>query len=255
MNIEFLGTGTSQGVPVVLCDCEVCQSSDTKDKRLRSSMRIRKNDYEILIDVSPDFRAQMLRTDMDKIDAVLLTHEHNDHIAGMDDLRPYNFHQNSAIPIYGFQRVLDAVQSKFHYAFMENPYPGAPKYDLHPVEPIQRLKLGGINIQVMEVMHGDLPIAGFRFDDFVYITDAKYLNEETIKIAKDAEILVLNALRHEPHWSHLNLNEAMKLVDLLNPKAVYLTHVSHLMGKHEKINRELLDPKVQFAYDGLKLDL
>lgn len=251
--ITFLGTGTSQGVPVINCHCDVCRSTDVKDKRLRSSISIVSPSKNIIIDVGPDFRYQMLRNPIDRLDAVLLTHEHNDHVAGMDDLRPFNFLQDEDIPIYACDRVLNEIKTRFYYAFMEKSYPGAPGYALNKLKTGQSFMLGAIKITAFEVMHGRLPILCYRLDDFVYITDAKTISEDSMNIISGCEIMVVNALRKENHWSHMTLEEALILIDRVKPKKAYLTHMSHLIGKHSDISKELPE-NVFFAYDGLIIE-
>lgn len=248
--ITFLGTGTSQGVPVINCHCDVCRSADSKDKRLRCSIAISSGDMNFVIDVGPDFRYQMLQNPIPRLDAVFLTHEHNDHVAGMDDLRPFNFLQDEDIPIYACDRVLDEIKTRFYYAFMEKAYPGAPGYSLRSLKHGDTIELGNIKITAFEVMHGRLPILSYRFDDFVYITDAKTISDKSIEIIKNCEVLVLNALRRENHWSHLTLEEALVIINRVKPQKTYLTHMSHLIGKHEDISRNLPE-NVFFAYDGL----
>jgi len=254
MKIEFLGTGTSQGVPVIQCSCKVCLSSNTKDKRLRTAISIEEGDTSIIIDVGPDFRYRMLRSKLSRIQAVLLTHEHNDHIAGMDDLRPFNFIQNAVIPVYSKKRVLEDIKKKYHYAFAEKKYPGGPGYDLQEIEHGSRLDFGDLSITAFEVIHGDLPILSFRINDFVYITDAKTISPKSMEIASDAEVLVLNALRKEEHWSHFSLKEAIEMSIKLRAKKTYFTHVSHMMGLHKE-EEKLLPENVYFAYDTLKIEL
>ena len=250
--VEFLGTGTSQGVPVIQCKCPVCLSDDPRDNRLRCSIAISTGEKSLVVDVGPDFRQQMLRTDYPTVDSVLITHEHNDHVAGMDDLRPYNFIKNADIPVKAMKRVGDELKQRYYYAFMEQKYPGAPSYDLQTIEHGDEWEWEGIKITAFEIMHGSLPILGFRFDDFVYITDAKVIPEKSMKYLKNIDCLVLNALRDQEHWSHLTLSEARELAFELNPKRAYFTHVSHLLGKHESIEKKLWENQ-KFAFDGLKL--
>lgn len=254
MRIELLGTGTSQGVPVICCDCKVCSSIDPRDKRLRCSVSIEHNGKSIIVDVGPDFRQQILRSKVSHIDMVLLTHEHNDHIIGLDDLRPFNFSQKKEMPLFSLERVLSEVKSKFYYAFTEQNYPGAPSYSLNEVKHGDQWSLGDINITAFEVMHGDLPILCYRFNDFVYITDAKRISPESLDIIRGCDTLIVNALRKESHWSHLTLDEALHLVEEVKPRKAYLTHLSHRFGKHEEIEAILPD-NVRVCYDGLVLNV
>jgi len=254
MRVELLGTGTSQGVPVIMCECEVCLSKDSKDKRLRVSVSIQTQEKSIVVDIGPDFRQQMLRSGIQKIDSVLLTHEHNDHIIGMDDLRPYNFKQGIDIPVIGSAQVLQQVKEKFHYAFTKQPYPGAPRYELRTIKHGDNWKDGDISITAFEVMHGQLPILCYRFNDFVYITDAKTISEESLKLIENCDTLIINALRNEKHWSHLTLKESLEYINRINPKKAYLTHISHLLGKHKDVENKL--PKnVHLCYDGLVFEV
>lgn len=250
--VEFLGTGTSQGVPVIQCKCPVCVSKDPKDIRLRCSIAVSTGDKTLVVDIGPDFRYQMLRSHYSSVDSVLITHEHNDHVAGMDDLRPYNYISKADIPVYALKRVGGELKQRYYYAFVEQKYPGAPGYDLRTIEHGQEWEWEGINISAFEIMHGSLPILGFRFNDFVYITDAKYIPGKSLKYLENIDTLVLNALREEEHWSHLTVDEAKEIVFGLKPKKAYFTHVSHLMGTHQTIQKKL-ENNQYFAYDGLKL--
>ena len=254
MRIEFLGTGTSQGVPVIHCDCDVCTSNDKRDNRLRASVYVEVNNKSYIIDVGPDFRYQILRTKVPKIDAVFLTHEHNDHVAGMDDLRPFNFKQKAKIPVFGQKRVLDEIRAKYHYAFSESQYPGAPGYLLQEIESGMNWIEDKISFTAFEVVHGNLPILSYRLNDFVYITDAKTISEESKALAKDAKVVVINALRIEEHWSHLTLDEAIEMAIEIGGERTYFTHMSHLMGKHEDVSKRL-PINIYFAYDGLIVNI
>ncbi|MBK9758861.1 MAG: MBL fold metallo-hydrolase [Flavobacteriales bacterium] len=255
MRITFLGTGTSQGVPMIGCDCAVCKSADPRDNRLRVSVLVETKGKRILIDAGPDLRQQMLRSGTTELDAVLLTHEHMDHIVGMDDLRAFSFkHQPSrAVPIYADEPTMTAVRRVFSYAFAEKKYPGVPKFDLRTIgrEPFE---MDGIGITPVEVMHMHMPVLGFRVGGFTYITDAKTIAREQLDKIRGSEILVLNALRHEEHYSHLNIKEALAIVQEVRPEQAYFTHVSHLMGLHAE-SENYLPPNVRIAHDGLVVEL
>lgn len=252
--VTILGTGTSQGIPVIGCDCAVCQSDDPRDKRLRCSALVEWYGLHILIDIGPDFRYQILRANIPKVDGILLTHEHNDHIIGLDDVRPFNFKYRQHIPVYGMERVVKQVQDRFSYIFKADPYPGAPRIDLHPLP----LPYAAIHIKdtppiiPVEVQHGQLPILGYQFGNFTYLTDVKTLTPQSIAQIKHTKTLVLNALHHRPHHSHLNLEEALAMIALIQPQETYLLHISHRMGKHEEVSK-LLPKGVFLAYDGLEL--
>lgn len=254
MKITFLGTGTSQGVPVIACGCEVCISLDIKDKRLRSSIIVSSKTTNVVIDTGPDFRQQMLNNKVQKLDAILYTHEHKDHVAGMDDVRAFNFKQKKPMDIYANERVQKALIREYPYVFEKNSYPGIPKVEVHSIEAESIVSVGDLNFKAIEVLHYKLPVLGFRIEDFVYITDANYISEDQKAKIYGAKILVINALRKEKHISHFTLQEAIELAEELKVEQVYLTHISHLMGKHEEVSLEL--PKhVSIAYDGLVLDI
>ena len=248
----FLGTGTSQGVPVIACDCDVCQSTDFKDKRFRTSFYAELPEGNIVIDTGPDFRIQMLNNQITNVDAVLYTHEHKDHIAGMDDVRPFNFKSGKAMEIYASTNVQEALKREFYYAFSDNKYPGVPSVNLHNVtgEPFQLL---GEEITPIAVMHYKLPVFGFKIRNLAYITDANYIAEKEKLKLQNLDCLVLNALRKEKHISHFNLEEALALIEELKPKKAYLTHISHLFGKHELEELDLPN-NVKIAYDGLTVE-
>lgn len=253
MKITFLGTGTSQGVPVIACDCNVCTSKDPKDNRLRTSVLIEYNGKHIVIDSGPDFRYQMLRAGVKHLDAILLTHEHKDHIAGLDDVRAFNFKQQKDMEVYAQKRVLDSLKREFHYAFSDFKYPGIPLINLHEISN-SPFTVAGIQITPIEVMHYKLPILGFRVGDFTYITDAKTVSEKENEKIKGSKILVINALQKEEHISHFNLEEAISFAVEIGAEKTYLTHISHRLGRHEDISKEL--PKgIELAYDGLVLEL
>ena len=248
----FLGTGTSQGVPVIACECEVCTSSDPKDKRLRSSFLFKLPEGNIVIDTGPDFRQQMLIHDVKRMDAILYTHEHKDHVAGMDDVRAFNYKMKQDMEIYATNSVQNALRREFYYVFEAVKYPGVPQVNLNLIttEPFEVL---GEEIIPVEVLHYKLPVLGFRVRDFAYITDAKTIAEEEKLKLQGLDTLVLNALRKEPHLSHFTLEEALELIDELNPKKAYLTHISHLFGRHEDDHG--LPDNVEIAHDGLTIDI
>ncbi len=251
MKITFLGTGTSQGIPLIGCPCPVCQSLDYRDKRLRTSLLIEDGETTLVIDAGPDFRQQMLRAKVKKLDALLLTHEHKDHLAGLDDVRAFNFLQRKHMPIYGLPRVLDRIRVEYAYAFAEKKYPGVPQLDLLPVDETE-LQFGDICIKPFQVMHARLPVLGFRFGSFTYITDANHIGPEAREIIRGSEILVLNALQKEPHISHFTLEEAIRVARELEVPRVYFTHMSHKLGRHRDIEKELPDG-IQLAWDGLEI--
>lgn len=250
MTFTFLGTGTSQGVPIIGCDCEVCTSSDPRDNRLRTSLLVTHEGRNVVIDVGPDFRQQMLRAKVKRLDAVVLTHEHNDHIIGLDDVRPFNFLQNEHMPLLGTKPVLQEVRQRFSYIFEKNPYPGAPMIAPKPISKADDFTVAGIPFQPIEVMHGNLPVLGFRINDFAYLTDMKTIDEVEKQKLAGVKTLVLNALHHAWHHSHLNLEEALAFIEEIKPEQAWLTHISHRMGLHEAVSKQL--PKgVGLAWDGL----
>lgn len=252
MKITFLGTGTSQGVPVIACECATCLSDDCHDKRLRASLLVETASNIIVIDAGPDFRQQMLRAGVKKLDAILLTHEHKDHIAGMDDLRAFNYKSQAAIDIYAEERVQNAVRKEYEYVFAENRYPGVPKMELHTIAGYN-IDLNGDEIIPLRIFHYRLPILGFRIGDLAYITDANYIPEETREKIIGVKYLVINALRKEKHISHFSLGEALNLIEQVSPRKAYITHIGHQMGKHTEVNREL-PVNVTLAWDGLEVN-
>lgn len=251
MIITFLGTGTSQGVPVIGCSCEVCKSLDYRDKRLRSSVHIQANNQSFVIDTGPDFRQQMLREHVGRLDAVLFTHAHRDHTAGLDDVRAYNFLQNMDMPVYGSQETLNQLRNDFAYIFEEHHYPGLPRLDLRPIG-VDSFEVNNIRITPLSVMHLRLPVLGFRIGDFSYITDANFIPDETYKKLEGTKILVLNALQQEPHISHFTLQQAIEVAQKVKADKTYLTHLSHKMGLHATVTKELPE-NIVIAVDGLQI--
>ena len=255
MEVCFLGTGTSQGIPVIGSNHPVCQSIDLKDKRLRVSVWISSEDNSIVIDCGPDFRQQMLTSGCLKLDALLFTHEHSDHTAGLDDIRPFFFKQKRNIPVYGHQRVLKNLKQRFDYIFeTENKYPGAPSVETFIVNNNEHFKIGQIEIIPIDVNHGNLQVFGYRIEDFVYLTDVKTISTSEIDKLKGTKVLVVNALREEPHHSHFSLQDALDFIHLVKPERAYLTHISHLLGFHEEVQQRLPE-NVFLAYDNLKITI
>ncbi len=253
MKITFLGTGTSQGVPVIACKCATCKSDDPKDKRLRASVLVEHQDRVVIIDTGPDFRQQMLSASVARLDAVIFTHEHRDHIAGLDDIRAYNFLQDQPMDVYGEARVLRALQHTFPYIFAERKYPGIPQVNFHQIG-IEPFTVEGIEIIPVRAYHYRLPVLGYRIGDFTYITDANFIAPEELEKIKGTRYFTICALRKRKHISHYSLSEALEVIRLVSPEHAYLTHVSHLMGSHAETTSELPD-NVSFAWDGLSFDV
>lgn len=252
MKITVLGTGTSIGVPVIGCKCDVCSSADPHDRRLRSSAVVEIQGKRILIDCGPDFREQILRLPFGKLDAVLLTHEHYDHVGGVDDLRPFCVF--GAIPIYAEALCVKHLKERMPYCFGENRYPGTPELELHVIVPGESIDVGGVSVLPIRVMHGKMPIVGFRIGRFAYVTDMSDMPEDSFAHLKDLDCLILNALRHTPHHSHQTIKEALSVVEKLGRPKTFLTHLAHTAGLHRDSAR-FLPEHVRFAYDGLVMNL
>jgi phosphoribosyl 1,2-cyclic phosphate phosphodiesterase len=253
LKVTFLGTGTSQGVPVIGCTCEVCRSLDYRDKRLRSSIHLDIDGQSLVIDAGPDFRQQMLRENINKLDAVILTHAHRDHTAGIDDVRAYNFLQSMNMPVYGTVETLNQIKNDFAYIFGPDNYPGLPRLDLRTITE-SSFAISNITIIPLPVLHLRLPVLGFRIGDFSYITDANVIPETTYEKLKGTKSLVINALQREQHISHFNLEQAIEIVRKINPEKAYFTHISHKMGLHAEVSKELPE-NISLAIDGLQISL
>ena len=252
MKLTFLGTGTSVGVPTIGCTCRVCSSTEPHDKRLRASVLVESGDTRVLVDCGPDFRQQMLGREFKKIDAVLLTHEHYDHVGGIDDLRP--FCTFGEVDVYADGNTVGDLRRRIPYCFGESKYPGVPKINLSVVEPHRPFSIGSIDVLPIQVMHGKLPILGYRFGDLVYITDMKTIRKEEMEYLKGVKILIVNALRFSPeHHSHMTVNEAMEFIRMVSPQKTYFTHMGHDIGLHEEVNRQLPDD-MDLAYDGQMIE-
>jgi phosphoribosyl 1,2-cyclic phosphate phosphodiesterase len=253
LKVTFLGTGTSQGVPVILCPCKVCQSTDSRDKRLRASVEVEVDNQTFIIDTGPDFRQQMLLYKVKNVDAILFTHEHKDHIAGLDDIRAFNYVQKRPMEIYAEERVQEALKREYAYVFAEFKYPGIPEMNMHLIEN-KAFNINETSIIPIRAMHYMLPILGFRIGDFTYITDANFIDNAEIEKIKGSKIVVINTLRKKKHISHFNLEEALEFLDRVKPKQGFLTHVSHLLGLHADVEKELPD-YVRIAYDGMVVEI
>lgn len=253
MKITFLGTGTSQGVPPIGCRSDVCLSENPRDKRLRASIHVEWNGLSLVVDCGPDFRYQMIRAGISHVDALLFTHEHRDHTAGLDDIRPFNYLQGAAMPVYLHPRVYQAFQGQFDYIFQPVPYPGIPQIDWHLIDN-EPFEIKGHVIRSVEVLHYKLPVLGFVFDKFAYITDANFISEKEKEKLKGMDVLVLNALRREAHISHFTLDEAVALAKELGAKQTYFTHMSHQIGLHDDVCSELPEG-IDLAHDGLVVEL
>lgn len=253
MLITLLGTGTSSGVPLIGCSCEVCRSLDYRDKRLRVSIHLEVNSHHFVIDTGPDFRQQMLREGIPQLDAVLFTHQHKDHTAGLDDVRAFNFLQQRDMPVYGRAEVLEQIHREFEYVFAEHRYPGIPRLQLHEISAAP-FEIKGVTFIPIDVLHHKLPVFGFRVDNFAYVTDVNHISEAEQAKLKGLDVLVLGALQRDRHISHYSLEQALDMVERLKPKMTYFTHISHKMGCHGAVDKEL-PPGVRLGYDGLKIKL
>lgn len=253
MKITLLGTGTSQGVPVIGCECVVCTSTHPHDQRLRTAALLQHNGAHILIDPGPDFRQQMLRAKVKHLDAILVTHEHNDHVIGIDDIRPFNFSSGRPMAVYAQERVANDLRLRFRYVFSD-PIPGLPRIELHHIDHHSAWDLAGVAVQAIGVQHGRLPILGFRFGDLAYLTDVKTILPEEFEKLRGLRRLVINALHHQEHPTHLNLEECLALIEALQPEKAWITHISHHMGQAARINA-LLPDHVRLGYDMLEIEL
>lgn len=252
MNVTFLGTGTSTGVPQIGCHCPVCSSADKRDRRLRSSALVQVDGLNILIDAGPDFRQQMLDAEAPPVDALLLTHSHYDHVGGIDDMRPYC--AVVPMPVYCRPDVDADLRARIPYCFAEHLYPGVPTFSMHDIHDLKPFNIKDLTVLPLPVMHARLPILGFRIRNFAYITDCKFLPDSTIDALKGIDTLVINALRIKPHLSHISLSQALDYISLIKPRIAYLTHISHQMGLHADVEK-ILPPNVRLAYDGLKISV
>lgn len=254
MKITILGSGTSQGVPVIACECDVCKSTDAKDNRLRCSVLLSMNEENYVIDAGPDFRQQMLRAEVKSLRGVIFTHEHKDHIAGLDDVRAFNYKEARDMEVFCSESVEIALKREFHYVFSENKYPGIPELALNRIENSPFRLKNDVLVTPILVYHYKMPVFGFRIGDFTYITDAKTIAPEERDKVRGSKVLIVNALHRSTHISHFNLEEALEFIADVKPERAYLTHISHLFGKHDEIS-ELLPPHVFIAYDGMTIDL
>jgi phosphoribosyl 1,2-cyclic phosphate phosphodiesterase len=254
MTVTVLGSGTSQGVPIIGCDCAVCTSHDMKDKRLRSSILVKQFGVNVLVDIGPDFRQQMLVNNIDDVDIILLTHEHNDHVGGLDDIRPINFKHKKSIPVYGLKRVVDDISRRYDYAFCNNPNPGTPQVFAKDIDLKKCDHISSVPIQPIPIWHGTLPILGFRFSNFAYICDVSKIDPESIDLLADLDTLIISALHHRPHPAHFTLQEALDMIEIINPKCAYITHMSHEIGLYQDLV-DILPHNVRPAYDGMQIHL
>lgn len=253
MKITFLGTGTSQGVPIIACECEVCLSQNHKDKRLRTSVLIEDGESVFVIDAGPDFRQQLLREKVKRLDAVIFTHEHKDHMAGLDDVRAFNYKTKLPVPIYAAAPVQQAIKRDFHYVFSGEKYPGIPELDMHEIED-ESFTINATTFLPINVWHLRMPVKAFRIKDFTYITDANRIDEAELNKIRGSKVIVVNALRKESHVSHYTLQEAIALMQDLKPERAYFIHLSHQMGLHDEVQKEV-PGFITIAYDGLKIEV
>ncbi len=253
MKVTFLGTGTSQGVPMIGCDCAVCTSDNPKDNRLRSSIWIRNEDTSVVIDSGPDFRYQMLRAKVKNLDGIVFTHEHKDHVAGLDDVRAYNYWTQKDVDLFANANTEKIIRSEFHYAFSGINYPGIPQLKIHPLHG-QDIRIGSLTFKTIKVLHYKLEVYGYRIGDFTYITDANYISPEELDKVRGSKVLVLNALRYEEHISHFTVAQAVALAQEIGAETTYFTHMSHQIGLHDVVN-QTLPPGIQLAYDQLCIDI
>lgn len=254
LTITILGSGTSQGVPVIACDCHVCSSIDKKDNRLRASILVNYNGENFVVDAGPDFRYQMLRSKVKSLRGVLFTHEHKDHIGGLDDVRAFNFRESRDMEVFCSKNVEDALHREYHYVFSEERYPGIPMININCIDLREFILPGELPVIPIRVMHYKMPVTAFRFFDFTYITDAKSIEDSEIEKIKGTKILVVNALRLSEHISHFSLKDALELIDTIKPKKAFLTHISHLFGTHNEI-QDMLPENVYPAHDGLVIEM
>ncbi len=252
MKITLLGTGTSQGIPVIGCTCEVCSSKDIRDNRLRTSAHVSTQDCSLVIDIGPDFRSQMLSAQVKKLDGILITHEHNDHVIGLDDVRPYCFIQKDPVELYAIRRVKKEIEERFEYAFRTSPYPGAPRLNLNQIDFFKTFHINNLSITAFPVIHGRLEIAGYKINNTTYITDASDIPEDSMKLIANTDLLVINALRRESHPSHYTLTEAIEAIKNIKPEKTILTHLSHLMGLHAHVEKEL-PHEIILGSDGMEV--
>lgn len=253
MKVTFLGTGTSQGVPVIACECAVCRSDDPRDQRLRCAVLIEEDGRSLVIDTGPDFRQQMLRVQAKRLDAVLFTHHHKDHMAGMDDIRAFNFRQGVPMDIFANSITINALHKEFSYVFADEKYPGVPSVVVHEIDR-EPFEAAGFAVTPIPVMHHRLPVLGFRIGDFAYVTDANYISPTSMGLLSGLKVLVLNALRYEQHISHFSIEEALAVVADLNPRQAYFTHMSHVLGRHAEVEVDFPEG-VALAYDGLSFEV
>lgn len=253
MKVIFLGTGTSTGVPLIGCQCVVCSSSDRRDHRFRSSVYIEVEQTKIVIDTGPDFRMQMLSNKLSDVDAVVFTHNHKDHTAGLDDIRPINYLLDKKVEVYAEEYVQKTLKMEFPYIFQEQDYPGVPQISLHTIDE-KPFGIGNVQVVPIRVIHKKLPVMGFRIKDFTYITDANHIDDTELEKIKGSKVMVINALRKEPHYSHFTLQEALDIIDKVQPEKAYLTHIGHNMGLFDDVQLQLPE-NVFLSYDGLMLDI